>query len=299
MITVVIALSMAAVEPSLKEVLSRAATYVESFERELAGLVGEEIYVQEVRGFDKRDCPKSTYAGTYQATLNCGSNLLIAMRTELRSHLLLVRNGRSGYVQYRDVYDVDGRSVGDRVERFASIFSDPSATADERKRRMLEDNSRFNIGDVIRTSNVPLLALEFLARDNQWRFSFRRGKNAIARIGDPGEVPPGTFRLSTDVWVIEYQEQEPRTMIRSIDGRDLKSRGRLWVEADTGRVMMTELITHDRDMDTSTTVSFKSEPLRGVVVPVEMRERYRTKHGGVIDAIATYDRFAPFTPERK
>ena len=94
MIALAVALSMAAAEPTLKEVLSRAASYVESFERELAGLVGEETYVQEVRGFDKRDCPKSTYAGTYQATLNCGSNLLIAMRTELRSHLLLTENDR-------------------------------------------------------------------------------------------------------------------------------------------------------------------------------------------------------------
>jgi hypothetical protein len=39
---------------------------------------------------------------------------------------------------------------------------------------------------------------------------FRRGKNAIARIGDPGEVPPGTFRLSTDVWVIADTKSKSR-----------------------------------------------------------------------------------------
>jgi hypothetical protein len=62
-------------------------------------------------------------------------------------------------------------------------------------------------------------------------------------------------------------------MIRSIDGRDLiVARPACGSKPIPARVMMTELITHDRDMDTSTTVSFKSEPLRGVVVPVEMRE---------------------------
>jgi hypothetical protein len=180
-----LALSVAGAEPSLQQVLARAAAYVESFERELASLVGDERYVQEVKGFN-----------------DASGGLTTPMRTELRSRLLLVRNGRAGYVQYRDVYEVDGRAVGDRGEHFSHLF-DGSATADERKRRMLEDSARFNIGDIMRTSNVPLLALEFLSAANQWRFSFKRSKNAQAPIGEAGETPPGTFRVSTDVWVLQ------------------------------------------------------------------------------------------------
>jgi hypothetical protein len=60
---------------------------------------------------------------------------------------------------------------------------------------------------------------------------------------------------------------------------------------------MTELTTDDHDVQSSTIVSFKSEPLRGLLVPVEMRERYRGRKGSAVDAIATYGRFSPFKLE--
>jgi len=294
MIALLLALGIGAAEPSLQEVLARAAAYVESFQRQLSGLVGEETYIQEANRFNNtRGCPQGTVAPADQAAANCGPQLTNAMRTELRSHLLLVRNGRSGYLQYRDVFEVDGQTVGDRAERFTRLFSDRSASADAQKRRILEESARFNIGDVYREMNVPLLALQFLSTDNQWRFRFKRTKDAAVRIENTTETP-GTFRVSTDVWVVEYQESEPRTIIRTIKGRDVKTRGRLWIEADTGRVMMTELLASAEGLDTSVNVSFKSEPLFGLLVPVEMREHYRAKQGAVIDAIATYGKFEPF-----
>lgn len=288
------ALSAAPPEPTLQQVLARAAAYVASFEARLSGLTGEEVYLQDARSSNKRGCPPGTPAGTDQATLRCGSSLVNAMRTELHSHLLLVRTGPSMYLQYRDVYEVDGRTVGDRAERFTRLFNQPSASADEQKRRILEESARFNIGDVYREMNVPLLALEFLSEKNQWRFSFKRTKNAAARIGEPDETPPGTFRASTDVWVVEYEERESRTIIRTVDGHDMKSHGRLWIEADTGRVMMTELMTNGAGLEASVRVSFRSEPLLGLQVPVEMRERYKARKGALIDAVATYGKFQPF-----
>lgn len=280
--------------PRLEQVLARAAAYVEEFERQLSGIVGDEDYVQNVQAFAKRGCPADTYSGSYQATLNCGSQLQNTMRTELRSSLLLIRNGRAGYVQYRDVFEADGRPIRDRAERFSRLFDHPSADAEEQKRRILEENARFNIGDLLRTMNVPLLALEFLSKEHQWRFRFKRTKDTTARIGNAGETPPGTFRIATDVWVVEYEEKEPRTIIRTADGRDLKSCGRFWIEADTGRVMMTELLTKNRQIEGSVSVSFKSEPLLGLLVPVEMHERYRSRNGSLIEAVATYGRFTPF-----
>lgn len=295
MIALVFALGVTAAEPTLKEVLARAAVYVESFEAQLSALAGEETYVQEVSAYDKGGCPSGSSAGTYQATMGCTGRLVNAMRTELHSHLLLVRNG-PGYLQYRDVFEVDGRVVGDRAERFTRLFGDRSITTDEQKRRILADSARFNIGDVYREMNIPLLAMQFLSAENQWRFSFKRTKNTDANVGKDGDTtPPGTFRIATNVWVLEYEERGPGTLIRTTQGRDIKSRGRLWVEAETGRVMMTEHLTKVADLETSVTVSFKSEPLRGLLVPVEMRERYRKKRGSAIDAVATYGRFAPFT----
>jgi hypothetical protein len=297
MTALVLALGVAVAEPTLPQVLERAAVYVQSFARQLSALAGEETYIQEVRGFEKRGCPAGTFAATYQSTMNCSASLVNPMRTELHSHLLLVRSGRSRYVQYRDVYEVDGKAVGDRAERFTGLFHDSSATAEEQRQRIMDESARYNIGDIARTMNVPLVALEFLSSGRQWRFSFKRSKDATARIGDSGETPPGTFRVATDVWVLEYQERESPTVIRTTEGRDVKSHGRIWVEADTGRILMTELLLHQRDVDVAVNVSFKSEPLLGMLVPVEMRERYRGRKGSIIDAVATYGRFAPFKLE--
>jgi hypothetical protein len=69
-------------EPSLKTVLARASGYVERFERDLAGIVAEEHYMQDVEALDA--LPSQPPAP-----------LLDASHRELRSDLLLVRTGGS------------------------------------------------------------------------------------------------------------------------------------------------------------------------------------------------------------
>ena len=251
--------------PTLDQVLARAGAYVMSFARELAGIVGEEHYVQEAT----------------------------AERTELRSDLLLVRvGGALGYEQYRDVFEVDGRPVRDRAERISALLNAPAGSADDLRRRIIDENARFNIGDIMRTMNVPLLVLEFLAPKNQYRFKFKRVTDRVPRTFTRESTPTAAFRVSTEVWVVEYQEREPATMIRTAEGRDLPSRGRVWVEPDTGRVLMTELLSENRELRATVDVSFQSEPLLGLLVPVEMRERYDgRRNGSRIDATATYSNF--------
>ena len=277
-------------EPTLTEVLARAASYVGEFERRLSEIIVEERYIQNAQTLARRGCPPGTPAGTYQATLGCEGQLANPMRTQLRSDLLLVRTA-GAYVQYRDVFEVDNQRVRDREERLANLF-DRSGQADEAlKRRILDENARFNIGDVLRTINTPLVALQFLGRANQWRFKFKRTADRLARIGPHGDAPPDVFRVSTEVWTVEYREQEPATMIRTPAGLDLPSRGRFWIEPDTGRVLMTELIVNGRGLRTQVTVSFQSEPLRNMLVPIEMREHYESAAGSRIDCLASYGHF--------
>jgi hypothetical protein len=285
----VIALVLAAIlatadAPTLDTVLGRAAAYVAEFERQLSGLVGEEHYVQDAQRYAKRNA-------CAQWTVNCPGQLVNPMRTELESDLLLVRTAASGYVQYRDVFKVDGKPVRDREERLAALFADRSPASEARKQRILQENARYNIGDIIRTMNVPLLGLEFLRRENQSRFAFKRVTDApIGTFTE--ETPSSTFRAKTEVWVIEYRERERGTLIRTFEGKDVPSRGRFWIEPETGRVVMTELVTEDRQVRGTVDVSFQSEPLVGLLVPVEMRERYEgRKAGSLIESVATYGRF--------
>jgi hypothetical protein len=83
-------------------------------------------------------------------------------------------------------------------------------------------------------------------------------------------------------------------VIRTADHRDLPSRGRFWIEPDTGRVLISELVARNRTVQGTIDVSYQSEPLLGLLVPVEMRERYNDNRGARVEAIATYGRFRQF-----
>ena len=50
--------------------------------------------------------------------------------------------------------------------------------------------------------------------------------------------------------------------------------GRLWIEPLTGRVLISELIAEDRKTRATVLVSYQSQPLLGLLVPVEMRDQY-------------------------
>jgi hypothetical protein len=96
------------------------------------------------------------------------------------------------------------------------------------------------------------------------------------------------------VWTIEYEEKQPGTIIRTTDYRDLPSRGRFWIEPDTGHVLISELVARNRAVHATVDVSYQSEPLLGLLVPIEMRERYGDHRGARIDAVASYGRFRQF-----
>jgi hypothetical protein len=176
------------------------------------------------------------------------------------------------------------------------MFLEASPSTDARIEAILEESARFNIGDIKRNVNTPIYPLLFLETTNHYRFKFKpatdRRPQTIA-----AEVSPayGAFRVSTEVWVIEYQEKESHTMIRTDGGRDLPSKGRFWIEPASGRVLMSELIAENRAIRATIDVSYQSEPLVGLLVPIEMRERYEGKQrGSLVEGRATYGRFRQF-----
>ena len=83
-------------------------------------------------------------------------------------------------------------------------------------------------------------------------------------------------------------------MIHTSDSRDFPVRGRFWIEPATGRILMTELVARNRTLNAIIDVSFQSEPLLGVLVPIEMREEYKDRGGSHITGVAAYGRFRQF-----
>jgi hypothetical protein len=263
-------------EPALDTVIERAGAYVLEFQRQLSGIVAQERYVQNV--IFMTAATGANYATTTPVR-----------HRELTSDLLLVRPvGADRWIQFRDVFDVDGQPVRDRSERLAKLFLTPTSSSAEQAQMIVGESTRYNIGSLERTVNVPVLPLVFLDPKQQPRFKFTRASNAAPSLA--------FARVARAAWTIQYQEVEKDTAIRTTNGRDLPSRGRFWIEPDTGRVLMTELIAEDVALRAIIVVRYTEEGTIGLLVPGEMREVYDVRHDrSRVEGTATYSNFRQFT----
>jgi len=272
----------AAEPPTVKDVLARVGDYVVRYEQELSGIVAEEQYVQQ-------DGLSPPPMGIPQPP---------KPRRELKSDLLLVRAaGSDGYVQFRDVFEVDGHPVRDRSERLVKLFLDPSGESARQTGQIIAESARYNLGTIQRNINLPLLALMFMHPRNQSHFTFTM---STEDRGIPKGLPEsGHFSVSVDVRVLSFRETTRPTLVRDPSNKrgEARSSGRIWVETDTGRIMMTELVVDSTSVRSSIQVSYQSEPLVGFLVPVEMRESYTMSPPSRyrIDGTASYGNFRQFT----
>ncbi|HEY1911104.1 MAG TPA: hypothetical protein VGG73_09285, partial [Vicinamibacterales bacterium] len=202
--------------------------------------------------------------------------------------LLVKPVGGDRWLQFRDVFEVDGTPVRDRSERLMQLFITPSASSASQTDRIMQESSRYNIGNLQRTVNVPVLALVVLDPVHQGRFAFKRTDHRTPLLEQNRPKP-------ADVWVIEYQEVQKQTMIRTTMGRDLSARGRFWIEPATGHVLASELTAEDFTIRGTIDVDYENEPAMGLLVPSVMRERYDIRRDGSrVDGEANYSRFRQF-----
>jgi hypothetical protein len=260
---------------SLKDVLARAAAYVERFHQQLSRIVSEETYTQTVTNTTRF------------------SNTLLAQPTQrLRSDLILLKPAPAErFVELRDVFEVNGSPVRDREARLEALLRDPGAGA--RIDAILQESARYNIGSIMRNINTPVMPLQFLDRSNQDRFEFRhvgKPKPVFTDARDQAATDGGVFRVTTEMWTIEYRERGRNTIIRRPNGERLPVRGRFWIDPSTGAALISEMIADGGGVIATVTVSYQSEPLMGFLVPIEMRESY-VRSGERIAGHAVYGRF--------
>jgi len=249
--------------PDVEALLDKASDYVADYERTFVGVVAEETYRQQARVPGGRVDVRGFAADT------------TVQRRDLKSDVLLVRAPAGDrWMQFRDVFEVDGKPVRDREERLAKLFLQPSADARRQEEDIAAASARYNIGGVNRTVNLPMLALTVLEPKSRPWFSFRAGK-----------------RTSTTA-EIEYQEEERGlTMIHTNDDQPLPSRGRFTIDTATGRVLASVLGTETKTMRAQIDVTYGAEPAIGMLVPREMREKYTFKDGSTTEGRATYANF--------
>ena len=259
-------------DPDLKTVLQRAAEYTEQYHHRFVALVAEERYVQRMGP----DAPRPGQRPFTQERV-------------LKSEYVIVRDfaGSNSWLGVRDVYEVDGEPVnGDRT-RLQALLGDSSRPLAARVRALADLQTKYNLGDLYRTINVPTLALEFLLADLQPRFRFKHKDSTDFR--------------GTPVWIVTFDERERPTIIRTPDGHDVRSEGSFWIDPSTGAVLRTELRAGHipgRPLRSIILVSYSRNERFDMLLPDDMNELYFTGRTR-IEGHATYANFRRFETDVK
>jgi hypothetical protein len=231
----------AAPPPTLEEILRAAGAYVDTFPTSAAGIVLEENYVQQTR--------------------------VVQLTTRrLRSDVLIMADGTEGWIEFRDVFEVDGKPVRDRDDRLARLFATPNADAREQARQIVAEGARFNLSPegmrINRTLNVPTAALFFVRSASQPRSAFTR--DGFTTIGD------------RRVAVVQFRETARPRLIGSAD--QAAARGTFWIDPATGVVLrsLLKLTTGRNAAQTAMTtqVEYAGDPRFDVWLPQSMDEHY-------------------------
>jgi hypothetical protein len=283
--TIAAAVSLLAQTPpaiDLPFLLARAARFVAIYAGRTSGMVFEEQYVQDVQQVNRFG---------YRMALRNG-----ATHRTLKSDLLLVRPvGIDAWMQFRDVYEVDGRALRDRRDRLQKLFLEPSKSTAQQIDKIIRESARYNIGDVERTINIPLLGLAILDADIQKNFEFR--------LDDTHEQPSDVFALPktpdfappADAIAVAFRETAVQTMVKTPQGKNLASTGRFWFVPSSGHVVMTELKIDDWTLGAVVHVAYRSPKDDELPLPIAMHEMYENRlNNRRVEGTARYSNYREF-----
>lgn len=221
--------------PSREELVAKLGLSIGSFIRNLSSVVAEEAYHQEVSSpFRTRD---------------------------LTSDFLLVRYPGADrlWLSFRDVLEVDGKPVrSDREERLSSLFLKPFDDAERRAREIARAGDRYDIARVAPLDD-PLLALSLLQTPYQSRFRF-------SVLGIDRKIGP-------QVRIIGFEEMQRPSIVR-MGINDLMTRGLVWMDEASGRVIQTELRAGSGTFPIRVLTVFTFDQTLGCDVPVAMQGWY-------------------------
>ena len=245
--------AVAAQTPKPEEIVARASAYVHRFVSLFANVVAEERYEQEIT------VPRR--------------------KRVLTGDFLLVRYpGDDMWQAFRDVSEVDGKPVRDREDRILKLFTEPSGSALRRAAEIAGASTRYNLLDVGTLSN-PLLTMAFLQDNYHPRFRF-----TVAGIEK---------KLGPDVRTVRFVEFRTPTLLKGNANSDLASRGLMWIEQATGRVVKTELQLGNASYPIRIVTTFTFDEDLGINVPSQMEDWY-PDGTGEFRGKATYGKFRRF-----
>lgn len=269
--------------PTLEQVLERVARYVAEYQRRLGVVIAEEQYTQKAET-PRRRGPDTFGIGGEQVP--SAYDVDRASRRLVSEFLMLRLAGdRELWTGVRDVVEVDGKPIPDRVGRLTSILQAGGPDLAKQWRALAEESARFNIGPFQRDFNVPTFALVFVRGPVQPRCVFSgAGEQRIGNI---------------TAWRIAFTQASSPTVVLW-RGRDMPFRGMFWVDPGDGRVLRTRIEAGDPSTDYELRIDVRYDRHQDLDawLPVEMTERYETSQGKVTGK-ATYRNYRRFDVEVK
>ena len=253
-------------------VLSSAMRYAMNYEQRFFLLAADERYVQELQ--------RPANPGSNLSRSNPGGGMqgggAVSQQIILSDFLLVQLGGDGeGWMPFRDTYEVKGRKVRERDDRLLKLFTSGDKDRFEKAARYSDASTKFHLGNVTRSINIPTLAMMFLHPRVNERFEFTDGgEETIA-----GRV----LRKAL------YREVARPTLIKTTRGRDLALTGVLWIDPFSGTVVKTELNAADPAVRCQVIVTFRREESLDLWVPEKMEEHYKANLAvDDIFATATY-----------
>jgi hypothetical protein len=247
--------SGAAAGPDLQTVLDRATAYELKFIADFENVVAEEVLVQEISTPRRKRTIKSEF--------------LFVKYPDMVASMAL-----------RDPLEVDGKPVRDATsaDRMMKLFTSREPNAVLRARALAEEGARYNLLD-IGTLNNPVAAMVFLQPNYRPRFRW----NLAGLDKDLGPT----------IRTVRFEEFQIPSILRAGANQDILSRGLLWVDEDTGRVVKTRLQIGPSRIPPEIVTTFRHDPDLGIDVPSEMKDWYPDRQGE-LRGTATYERFRRF-----
>ena len=147
-------------------------------------------------------------------------------RRLLSSDFLIIQVGPE-WAALRKVNRVDGHSEKLTEPGFEDAFDDSWAANMKRLSAMKAESTRYNLGDILREINLPTFGLKVLRKSETPRFVFERAGSARVE--------------GIQTWTIRFREVQGPTLVVGGKGEFLYSKGMLWIEPETGRVLRTEV----------------------------------------------------------
>jgi hypothetical protein len=188
------------------------------------------------------------------------------------SDLLLVRypGSQRDLIPYRDVVHVNRVPLPGRDERLVELFVTPTDGLKERATQIMLNADRY-----VPSALNPMFVIGFFQSDFQSRFDLT--------VSDAGDDWP------REVKAVTFVERGRPTLLRAgpFADQDVPTRGVVWIEEATGRILQTELEVGRGRGAPKMTTKFRLDERLQVTVPVEMRTQNP-------DGTATYTNFRRF-----